>query len=332
MTHRAARVSFTLLVAFPLLALARSAVFAQQASLEAVLAKAAQNAAALSDPSRALVCDEEYEHTYFRRMTNAAVQSERLPLGGHRWVAEKVVLATPDDEKSGLPWTEFRDIVTLDGKPARDGASRLPKLLIEPKSPEVAEALKITHESTNSQSGRLNRTVLLPRLTCVFLHAVNQPRFIFKKGGERTIKGVKTWEVKFQERATPTIVTTSGGQDAPSSGSFWIDPATGRVLSSFLKRYLNRPGSTPRSPSPSRSTRRPISGFRPHSSRGCTTSKTRGNSTGEARSRTGALCRAVSSSSCPCPLRTSTRWRGRTSRQSPRGCSSASASTPRPSG
>ncbi len=235
MKSRLVRPSFALPAALLLLTLAPSAAFAQQATLEDVLAKTAQYVAALSDPSRALVCDEEYEHTYFRRMLNSGGRSERLPEGGHRWVAEKVVLATPDDEKSGLPWTEFRDIVTLDRKPVRDGASRLPKLLIEPRIPEVTEALKITRESAHSQTGRLYRAVLLPRLTFVFLHAVNQPRFVFKKGGERRIKGVKTQEVKFQERATPTIFTTSSGKDAPSSGSFWIDPATGHVLSSVLK-------------------------------------------------------------------------------------------------
>ena len=77
--------------------------------------------------------------------------------------------------------------------------------------------------------------VLLPRLPAIFLHAVNQPRFAFTKGGNRTIKGVKTVEVKFQENGRPTILRASHGRDAPSNGSFWIDPATGAVLASFLK-------------------------------------------------------------------------------------------------
>ncbi len=77
--------------------------------------------------------------------------------------------------------------------------------------------------------------VVLPRLSALFLHAVNQPRFAFTKGGGRTIQGVKTTEVKFQEKGVPTIIRSSTGQDAPSSGSFWIDPATGAVLGSFLK-------------------------------------------------------------------------------------------------
>ena len=58
--------------------------------------------------------------------------------------------------------------------------------------------MKVTRESKGFQSGRLDRMVLLPRLPAVFLHAVNQPRFAFTKGGGRTIKGVKTVEVKFR--------------------------------------------------------------------------------------------------------------------------------------
>jgi hypothetical protein len=235
MKRSVACLSFTLFAGVLLLASAPSAVPAQQPTLEDVLAKAAQYAAAFADPSRALVCEESYEHTYYRRMMNTAGGSERVPQNTRVWVAEKVVLATPDEAKNGFPWLEFRDIVTMDRKPVRDGASRLPKLLIEPNVPNLAEALQITKESTRSQAGRLERMVVLPRLASMFLHGANQPRFTFKKGGGRTIKGVKTVEVQFQEKGSPTILTGSSGQAAPSSGSFWIDPATGAVVSSFLK-------------------------------------------------------------------------------------------------
>ena len=232
---RPVRLSLSLLAAILVLAVGHAAVFAQQPTLEDVLAKAAQYVAAFADPSRALVCEESYEHTYYRRMVNTAGGSERVPQNTRRWVAEKVVLATPSEEGSGFPWIEFRDIVTLDRKPVRDGVSRLPKLLVEPTIPNLTEALQITKESTGSQTGRFERMVVLPRLPFVFLHAVNQPRFTFTKGGNRTIKGVKTMEVKYQETGSPTVIRSSSGQSAPSTGSFWVDPATGAVLASFFK-------------------------------------------------------------------------------------------------
>jgi len=235
MMHRVARLSLALLAVFLLFASPRGTVLAQQPTLEDVLAKAAQYVTAFTDQSRALVCEEAYEHTYYRRMLNTAGGSERVPQNTRRWVAEKVVLATPADEKAGFPWIEFRDIVNLDKKPARDGVSRLPKLLIEPKVPDLTEALQITKESAGQQTGRLERMVLLPRLPAIFLHAVNQPRFAFTKGGSRTIKGVKTVEIKYQETGRPTLLRATDGGNAPTNGSFWIDPATGAVLSSFLK-------------------------------------------------------------------------------------------------
>jgi hypothetical protein len=235
MMRHVVRLSLVTVAMFLLLASARGAVFAQQPTLEDLLAKAAQYVTAFTDPSRALVCEEAYEHTYYRRMQNTAGGSERVPQNTRRWVAEKIVLATPGEEKAGFPWTEFRDIVNLDKKPARDGVSRLPALLIDPKIPDLTKAMDVTRESTNTQAGRLDRMVLLPRLPAVFLHAANQPRFTFTKGGGRTLSGVKTIEVKFQEKGTPTIIKTSLGKDAPSSGSLWIDPATGAVLASYLK-------------------------------------------------------------------------------------------------
>ena len=82
---------------------------------------------------------------------------------------------------------------------------------------------------------RMVRVIELPRTATIFLHPANQPRFEFKKGGQRTIDGVKTVEVKFQERTRPTIIRGGGDRDAPSQGSFWIDPATGHALMSVLK-------------------------------------------------------------------------------------------------
>jgi hypothetical protein len=80
------------------------------------------------------------------------------------------------------------------------------------------------------------RAPMLPRLAVLFLHTANQPRFAFKKAGERSFKGVRTWEVRFEETARPTIIgLTNGDLAAPASGAFWIDPATGRVLQSLLK-------------------------------------------------------------------------------------------------
>lgn len=208
---------------------------AQEPAMADVLARAAQYVTAFADPSRLIVGEESYKHTFIRLMVNTAGGVERLPQGDHEWTAEMMIAATPQDEKAGFPWMEFRDIVMLDRKPARDGGSRLGMLATQPWNTAGPEAMKITRATAGTQFGRLDRAVLLPRLACLFLHAANQPRFTFRKSGERKIEGVTTWEIRYQEKGSPTIVASTTGQAAPSTGSLWVDPATGQVLQSTLR-------------------------------------------------------------------------------------------------
>ncbi len=210
-------------------------VTAQEPTLADVLALSAKYVSAYADPTRLIVGEERYKHDFLKFIMNISGSGEYLPQGGHQWTGELVIAASPGDEKNGLPWLEFRDILTLDGRPARDGVSRLGILATKPMAVAGPEAMKYTRDSSDSQQGRFSRAVLLPRLGFVFLHAANQPRFAFRKAGERKIDGVKTWEVKYQENGAPTILFTTESTNAPSSGSFWIDPATGQVLQSSLK-------------------------------------------------------------------------------------------------
>ncbi len=221
--------------ALALSSLSATTIKAQEPALSDVLALAAKYVSAYADPTRIIVGEERYKHDFLRFMVNISGSGEYLPQGGHQWTGELVIAASPADEKNGLPWIEFRDILTLDGKAARDGVSRLGILATKPMAVAGPEALKFTRDSADSQQGRFSRAILLPRLGFLFLHASNQRRFTFRKAGERKIDGLNTWEVKYQETATPTILFTTEGANAPSTGSFWIDPATGQILQSSLR-------------------------------------------------------------------------------------------------
>jgi hypothetical protein len=107
MMHRVPALLLAFAAAFPLLVSMHSNVSAQQTSLSDVLARAAEYVTAFADPSRVILCEERYEHTFVRLMINMAGSVERLPQGSHNWVAEMATVATPDDEKSGFPWLEF---------------------------------------------------------------------------------------------------------------------------------------------------------------------------------------------------------------------------------
>jgi hypothetical protein len=200
--------------------------------------------AAFTDTTRIIACEERYKQNLLRRRSVLAEaelhplrssQHEMVGVDNREWIAELVLAATPANAPLGFPWMEFRDIVSVRGKPLRDGTSRLGMLVTRPLEAAGPEALAITRDAAGFILGRFVRAIDLPRLALVFLHAANQPRFEFSKGGNRAIEGVKTWEVKYREKVTPSIIRGGGGTEAPSSGSFWIDPATGRVLMSVLK-------------------------------------------------------------------------------------------------
>ncbi len=223
---------------------------AQQPTLADVLSRAAQALAALDDQSRLLACDERYTQKFdrIREMLGfePSVEGGRAPVGSHsevgaaamdkrEWTAEVVLLATPGNSATGFPWMEFRDVISVNQKPVGDGVSRLGILTTAPFEVAAPKAVQISQGAAAYLFGRLARVTDLPRAAILFLHPSNQPRFEFKKAGERTIDGVRTWEVKFRETRKPTIVRASGDKDSPSTGSFWIDSASGHVLMSVLR-------------------------------------------------------------------------------------------------
>jgi hypothetical protein len=224
-------VSSVLALAF--LSPAHLIVSAQQPVLPDVLAKAAQYVAAFADPGRVLLCEEHGAQTFVRLKVNAAGRVETQPVGSRTWVGEMAIMASPGNEKTGFPWVEYRDVLSLDGKSVHE-KSRLAGLSTQPLAQAMQEAETATREAMETRLGLFLRAGLLPRAALVFLHPSNQPRFDFKKGGEKTIEGVKTWEVRYQEKARPTIFM-AGETPAPCTGSFWIDPATGHVLATLLK-------------------------------------------------------------------------------------------------
>jgi hypothetical protein len=64
----------------------------------------------------------------------------------------------------------------------------------------------------------------------MFLFAENQPRFAFRKTGEKKVDAERVWVVAYEETHTPTLAVTSNGEDYPIHGELWIEPASGRVV------------------------------------------------------------------------------------------------------
>jgi hypothetical protein len=179
-------------------------------TLNDVLARAADATAALVDPSHRIVCQENIRQT---TVVNLVPMSPDYPTYRPQQLAYRDVVAswsmTPPSPHGSGAWNEVLDVESRGPFQPFPSITALPRL-----------------------TAIIDRTIdvpaPLPRIATVFLSALNQPRFEFSKVGETEVQGLTVWEVKFRETATPSLWSQ------PISGSFWLDPSTGRVVRSAI--------------------------------------------------------------------------------------------------
>jgi hypothetical protein len=140
-------------------------------------------------------------------------------------VAEFAVVKVSADEG----WTGYRDVIEVDGQRIPDRADRLLKLFTGPSRP--ADLLRrIDSESARFNIGPVSRNINVPTTALYFLHPVRQPRFAFRKTGEKVLDGITTWEISFKETTTPTIIRTRTGKNVSIDGTVWVVPNDGTVV------------------------------------------------------------------------------------------------------
>ena len=128
-------------------------------------------------------------------------------------------------------WLPFRDVFEVDGVQVRDRDDRLRKLFLEaPPARAVETSNRILEESARYNIGNVRRNLNLPTLALFLVHPTYAPRFAFSKRGEPTENGVRLWEIAFSEASRPTVIRTFDGKDIVSSGTFWVEPVSGRVV------------------------------------------------------------------------------------------------------
>ena len=130
-------------------------------------------------------------------------------------------------------WVGFRDVLEVNGKRVNvDGRSRSPLDVAGESSPDRWR--RLSEESARYNIGSIRRTVNVPTFALLVLHSGNQTRFSFTASGDDQGTAGSMCDVAFQEVDSPTIVRSGVGGDVPSSGTFRIEPATGRLLRSEL--------------------------------------------------------------------------------------------------
>ena len=135
-------------------------------------------------------------------------------------------------------WLTFRDVHTVNGRAVRDRADRLAKLFVgrPADAPDAIDrAWEIARDGYRFNIGSKDRTVADPLVALAFLQGKYRQRFEFRVSSVDTTRGPDVWIVKFNERVRPTILRTADDRNVFSSGRFWIDGESGRVLQTEME-------------------------------------------------------------------------------------------------
>ena len=178
-----------------------------------------------------VIADERY------RQTSKQKRVERL--SDKTQVQEREIrsdiLAAPD---SGSRWLSFRDVYSVDGKVIRDRDARLEKLFAGGGDGKLLEARRIAEEGARFNLGTIARTINQPSLPLMFITAENRGRSAFRIARYEKLGDTETVVIEFEESRRPTFVK-SGSRDVPTTGSFWIEPGSGRVMKASVKIESN---------------------------------------------------------------------------------------------
>jgi hypothetical protein len=193
-------------------------------SLPQVLAAAGDYVAAYEKSFPAIVGEEVYEQSANLR------QFSNLRTGGdvpRRRVMTSDVLIF---NSGGSGWMIFRDVLDVDGAPVADRPGRLLSLVANPTPDALADAMRRTADSMRHYLGSVARALTVPAAALSVLRRENQPHATFEFDGMKTVARLNTALVSFtatdDEAATDDATTTTG--------RFWIEPASGRVVRSEI--------------------------------------------------------------------------------------------------
>ena len=192
-----------------------------------ILLKASDYLAGYVKALSSVVSEERYEQFLVRKGDGATAEMtiSRTLLSDYLLVAV---------EETG-EWIPFRDVYEVDGMAIRDRNDRLLDLFVKAPPDAYRQALRIRNESSRYNIGSGMRDINVPTFAFQVLTAECRSRFSFKPRGREHVDAIDAVVVEFVETASPTIVVGARGEDVPSRGRFWIDPADGRILRSLLE-------------------------------------------------------------------------------------------------
>jgi len=197
-------------------------------SLKDVMRRAAAYVQSYGDLASIVVATEHYEQT-LSTPVQAGVQERSI-------VADFAIVRA----EAYHVWLGFRDVYEVDGYRIPDRADRLVDVLTGAQG-TFEEARRINDESARYNIGRIERNFNVPTTALFFFTPDNLDRFKFSV---RDRSG-PVWEIAFRESARPTLIRTPEGKSIPSTGTVWVDAATGTIVRTHLtvKDFID-PGSS----------------------------------------------------------------------------------------
>lgn len=194
-----------------------------------------------------------YVNAFERKLAGVVAEETYTQVaGGARRALKSDLLLVPVGTEAR--YVQFRDVFEVDGRPVRDREDRLTRLFLDKSESSSAQLRAIAEESARYNIGRVQRTVNIPTLALIFLRPENQQAAVFtlttrttpelrRLGGDLATDAQSadfaavptgTQVVAYKEGSRNTLIRRAGNRDMPSSGRFWVDPATGSVLMTEL--------------------------------------------------------------------------------------------------
>ncbi len=206
---------------------------APETSIDMVLARAAAYVDKYEKDFAGVVAEEKYDQNSRQGGRFDQFGSIRHDTDKRRVFRSDLLLVRPEGAPS---WTQFRDVFEVDGKMVRDRNDRLAKLFLEPNAATAKQIERIVNESARYNVGSIFRNFNVPVMALTILKQDNQYRFLYNhpevEDADRTDGA---WAVDYREVAMGTMIRTNNQQDLPIEGRMWIEPDTGRVLSTILR-------------------------------------------------------------------------------------------------
>ena len=153
--------------------------------------------------------------------------------GGNPMVAKRSQRRVSSDFliiQVGPEWAALRKANRVDGSKVKESEPAFEDSFDNSPEANHKRLLEMKAESTRYNIGDIIRSINLPTVALKVLRESEVSRFAFEHAGSSKIEGVQTWVVRFREQVSPTLVIGGQGEFLYSSGTFWIEPETGRVL------------------------------------------------------------------------------------------------------